>query len=668
LLPIPITGKTLTGLQLLAIVAVVLGTVALLWGAIEYGERIYLIRHGPDDIWITAPQPAARAAPIRIGRQDPDRLVFHKEFRLATVPDHAVVRIRALRELALSVNGKPVDLAGRDPRRWKRATEVDVATLLRPGPNHIAADVVNPEGPPLLQISSDDLGARLTGVRGWIVHRGESRRPAVVANDVRRYPYAAQLPVPFQVLARRWMVLLAIFAFCALPAVWRVPWPGVLGGANWPRTAFAAMVVFWSTLFVVKALHFPLALGFDGDAHISYIEFLAREQRIPRADEGWSAFHPPLYHAATAALRALFHTDRGSLLDRVLLHLLPMASGLASAWLAGRIMRRLSPGAPGVAAVATVAAGLLPMSVYMSTFASNEPVHAALIASGLWLTCTILTAERTSPALLAGLSTLLGLALLTKSTSGAPLALVMVLLVGVKLWLVEARGWGRSTLGAAGILVGPIVLSGWFYWRNWQLFGSPFVTNLESFAAWTYWMPPGFHTPEWFLGFGEVLVHPFFSSFASYWDGFYSSFWGDGYASGRAGVKYPNPWWDYDSMAAVYPLALPATGLLGIGLLVALVDALRGDHLGRRLGWTLMLVAIYAMMLLPLIATLRMPYNAMPKAFYALPAVVPMAVCFAAGVGWVHDLLAGPGHRVLRATLYGYLGMLVVSIAFAFLN
>lgn len=663
-------ARTLAGLQLLATAAVLAGTAALLVGATAWGERLYLIRHRADAPWITLPQAPTRASAIRVQRDQPPRFVFERSFRVLAPPERAVVHVRALREIELRVNGTPVELSGRDPRRWKRASSVDVAPLLRPGANQIEAELVHREGPVLLQLWSEDLGRSVATRPGWRIHSPGSEHDwnAVVADDVRHYPPSAELPIPAEVLRARWPVLLAVFLLCAVAGWVRLPWPAAFAGAHWPRTAFAALAIFWLALFATKTRHFPNFLGFDGEGHNAYIDLLANERRLPRADEGWEAFHPPLYHAATAGLRLATGTQKASPLDRGLVRLLPTLAGLLCAWLAGRTALRLRPDAPGLAAGAVLAAGLLPMNLYVSSFASNESVHAAFVAGALWLTCGLLVATRRSTATLWWTSLLLGLALLTKSTTSLPVAGALAGLVAAKALLVERRGPAAAARDAAVIAAGPLVLSGWFYWRNWRLFGDPFVSNLGSYAAWTYWLPPGFHTPAWFAGFGEVLRHPFFASFASYWDGLYGSFWSDGYASGRAGVMFPNPWWDYESMVAVVPLALPATGILLLGLAVCAGRALSGTDLGRRLAWSMLLLVAYGMSLMLVLATLRIPFNAMPKAFYTLPALVPLAVAFAEGVAWLHGRGHGAAGRALRATLSGYLGVLAFSIVVAFLR
>lgn len=662
----PLPAAALTRLQVAGAVVLLLASVAGAACTIGWAERAYWIAHDDGAWWITAPQPPARLKAFRVRRESPVPHVFERSFLLGEVPDEAVVRVRALRELALFVNGSRVPLEGRHERSWKRAVAVDLAPWLVPGRNRMRAEVVHRDGPAMLQVRGGDLGERLgTRSRGWRLQVGSRRMRPVVASDVRSYPLRERLPSPAEELARRWPLLLGSLLACGLPFLVPLPRTAWLSPRHAPRLAFAAVAAFWAGLFASKALGLPLYVGFDAEAHLEYLDLLGEGLRVPRADEGWETFQPPLYYAATALLRDAFGSEHGSSLDRGLVRLLPMLGGLASAWLAGATFRQLYPSDPKGAAVAVLAAGLLPMNVYMSVFASPEAVHAALLGAAVWTACAALAAPRASTASLAAVSGILGVALLTKSTSGLPVAALLVAALGFKLWQIEGRPPARALAATAALTAGPLLLAGWFYARNAWLFGDPFVTNLNAQEEWGYWIPPGFHTADWFLGFGEVLSRPYLSAFASYWDGLYASFWGDGAISGRAAVEGSSPFWSYGAMAPVYLLALPATAVLAAGLVRTAADALRGPDRGRRVALSMLLVLVFGMFALLWLLTLRMPYYPMPKAFYALPAVVPLGVVFARGVEGVHGLWPG---RAMRALLGALLGSLAVWIAYAFVQ
>jgi hypothetical protein len=121
-------------------------------------------------------------------------------------------------------------------------------------------------------------------------------------------------------------------------------------------------------------------------------------------------------------------------------------------------------------------------------------------------------------------------------------------------------------------------------------------------------------------------------------------------------------------MAALYPLALPATGILAFGFARGAWQALRGGEAGRRLALATLWLVAFGMALMLLLATLRIPFNAMPKAFYTLPSLVPLAVAFALGTDGLARAAGGRAGRIVRAALAGYGGALAATIVAAFLG
>lgn len=657
-------AAALTRLQALGAAGGLLAALGVLVYAAALDGDVVLIRQEPPAWWITlAQRPTIR--PVQVRRDAPPVTTFSEELLLHDVPERAPLRVRAVRELELAVNGRPVPLPDRDPARWKCPSEVDVAAWLRPGTNRVEASVANPEGPPLLQLHLRAGAQELATGSLWHAERDGQPRPVELAHDVRRHPQAEELPVAWRELLRSAPLLLAAF----LPGAalgWRRPRArGAVGGSHWPRTAVAGVALFYAALYA-KAVSFPVDLGFDAAGHVEYVRLVAEELRIPLATEGWAMYHAPLYHATTGLVRAALDPPEGALAERMLLHALPVLAAVASAWLAGRLARLLMPGRPGLAALAVLAAGLLPAHVTVAAFPSNEAVHAAFVSASLVAACAAILHSRPSLRRLAGVGGLVGVALLAKSSSAA---LAPLILASVATGLCVVRGWGvlRAAGAGIGLLAVAALVCGWFYARVWWELGNPLLTNYTLPIGVTYWIIPGFHTPAWFLGFGEVLSHPFFAGFASFADGLYSSFWGDGLASGRLGVEYPNPYWSYARMAAVYPLALPATALGILGLGACALRAVRGGDPARRLGLSLALAVVAVMALVLLGTTLRYPHYGMPKAFYGLPALAPVALAFAVGFTWLDDRLAERGARALRALLAGYGTALAAAIAVAFL-
>lgn len=634
-------------------------------------DGFFVIRHAKEAFWITRPiEP--RLGIFRVDRESVPPAVFTTRFDVARVPARARLHVRAVRDLALFLNDEPVDLSGAAGRSWKRMREIDVSGLLRAGPNALRAEVANPDGPPLLQLWIEGLDHRVATGPAWRVQWGERIRRAAIADDTRPYRHTNFLPSALDGLARfGWILALAFILVSGASGVsaagaTAASVPAAIGGRHWPRTALVAVGVFWAAFFTLRVVWLPAAVGFDVEGHLAYLRFLAAEARLPTASDGWSMFHPPLYHLATAALRALFATTPDSVPDRIVLHAIPACAGFATAWIAGRVAALLAPERPGISAVAIAAAGLMPMNVYMSAFVSNESVHAAIVAGALWLAARILIAPRATTGQLAGLSALLGIALLAKSTS-LPIAPAVLGLVGFKLVWLERRTLLQALGAVAAMACGIGLLAGWFYWRNQVLYGTPVVTNYDVPLGTTYWIPPGYHTPDWYLSFGESLVRPYYASFVSFWDGLYSTFWGDGQGSGRMGIDVDGAPWNVFAMAAVYPLGLVGTAAILLGFGVQARRALSGDDQGRRLAHTLLLAITYGMAFMLLLITFRYPHGPLPKAFYIQPVVMPVAVAFAFGAVAFDDWLGRRAPRVARPAFHGACAALACAIVLAFL-
>jgi hypothetical protein len=256
-----------------------------------------------------------------------------------------------------------------------------------------------------------------------------------------------------------------------------------------------------------------------------------------------------------------------------------------------------------------------------------------------------------------GAGALFGLALLTKFT-----ALVVlpgaIFFLALKLYVIErvrlARVAGLLGLFALALLS----VCGWWYIRNVIHFGRPIVGNWElPGGALAWWQQPGFHTLAYYTGFGAALDRPLFAGFHSFWDALYATFWLDGWLGGRASVGLPRPAFDYELMAAVALLALPATVAIAVGGVRAVARALRGEDARRRAALSFLLVSVWALAFSMLYVTLELPFFGQARASYGLALVSPLALLFAVGLSpaigrpW-------PGGELTVCVLAGWLGAL----------
>ncbi len=616
--------------------------------------------------WIVAQTPIQTHGMV-IERAHPPLSFFELRFRAAEPHRPVTLRVRALRDASLVLNGKELPPGGRAGDRWKEAAVVDVTSDVVAGDNVLFARVTNPDGNPALQIRIDGLVGTdgrdlpLQTDEAWTAAwEGDPAAHAALADDVLRHPESADLPAPPAALAANALpvALLGGVGAALFLLLRRRP-----GAARWaPATALAALALFWSVFFA-KVIVRPAEIGFDAAAHLAYVRWIFEHHALPLASDGAVMYHPPLFHAVAALLLCVTGPDGP--LARAALVAVPMLSGFGLALVGRGLARRLVPGAPWVEAGALVAAGLLPMNLTLAACVSNEAPHALLAALAVFATVCALVRERATLRDDLGLGLLLGAAVLTKYSSLVLLP-ILVGALATKRLVAERTSLARSVSRGALSLAIAAALAGWVYLRNQQHFGNALVWNLNVDPAQTWWQLPGFHTAAYFLGFGDALTRPWFSSFHSLWDGLYTTLWGDGLLSGATSPAGAGARWRYDWMAAAFLLALPATALLGVGWARLAFRALRGGDLGRRLADSL-LVLLPVLFLVSLVgALLRYPFWSGPKSFYGLLLTPELGLLGVLGFAALDDLLARRAPLALRALPWGWAAAFLGAIAWAF--
>lgn len=280
----------------------------------------------------------------------------------------------------------------------------------------------------------------------------------------------------------------------------------------------AAILLLFVVLATWYSLAIPLGEAPDEVPHFTYVRYLARHGRLPTTTEEHEAFQPPLYYALGAALtfwvedeadapfavrhnaqydaadprapkNLLLHTAdeawpfRGWALAWHLVRLLSIALGATTVWAIYKLGSQLFPARRSIPLAMAGLVAFTPQFLFLSAVANNDNAATTFTALVLWQVAAVLHDRRRfwQRAVLLGL--LSGLGLLSKASLAALLPVVGLALPVAALRHHRASGAGqgpvsRSALGTSVLALGvtaavAATVAGWYFVRNWLLYGDP---------------------------------------------------------------------------------------------------------------------------------------------------------------------------------------------------
>ena len=302
------------------------------------------------------------------------------------------------------------------------------------------------------------------------------------------------------------------------------------------RHWIAAMILcLFMALGIVYSVATPVLEASDELNHYPFVAYLAGGNGLPvqRPGEetlwGQEGSQPPLYYALAAALTSWIDVDdltelvvlnphamrgvplspdnknmvvhssreafpwRGSVLAVHLIRLLSLLLASGTVLCTYLLARALVPGQPAVALSAMAFNAFLPMFLFISASVNNDTLVVLLSSIALVMMVRIVQRDASRGFMLA-LGVVVGLACLTKLG-----ALGLIPLAGLALALRFVSSQWPPALQLAGgpagrlngrvlspgamvrrwivdflfVLVPVILVAGWWYWRNWQLYGDP---------------------------------------------------------------------------------------------------------------------------------------------------------------------------------------------------
>jgi hypothetical protein len=286
-----------------------------------------------------------------------------------------------------------------------------------------------------------------------------------------------------------------------------------------PQAALAVILGLFVLLGVLNSVVTPLFEAPDELWHFSFVRYLALHKALPvQPREGadiWlrESGQPPLYYLAAAPIVAAFDTSdfpdfvrfnvahpavtlnsqstapnvfihtpyeafpyRGSVLAIHVLRLCTLLWGAGAVLGVYLVARESAPECEWMAFAAASLTAFNPHFIYISSVVNNDAAVACLATLAVWQ-CLRLLKNPASRAHPIGLGVVLGLALLGKLS-----ALALLGVVGLALLLLWRRDRDtRAFFTRALIVFGlALLIAGWWYARNWRLYGDP--------LGWSVWL------------------------------------------------------------------------------------------------------------------------------------------------------------------------------------
>lgn len=589
---------------------------------------------------------------------------YRLRFRVDRVPEAPVLTLRVMKAANVFLDDALVYSTGATTENWKEARHVDLTGQAGVGDHELKVLVVNRDGPPCLLAYSTELnlttgaGREVSG--GWESSGdGTSWTPAVTVNAYRPSGLSRKFARTDTALLRITPLLAVVFA---LVFVWSY---AVNGDGRVSRRVRRwtpdARVFRWLLMGAVGALaannifKLPYYYGFDFQGHVDYIRYVAEQWRLPLPTQGWTMFQAPLYYMLSAPLykaaEAMLAPERAL----QVLRLIPLACGVAQVEVSYRAARYIFPRRDDLQIAATTVGGLLPVGLYMSQYVGNESLAGLLAGVAVVLALRFYYEPERGRAwrALALLGAVLGLAWLSKLTALFLMPPVAGLMVYGYATHNGPRRLRRMAAGLALVFGTVALVGGWYYARNYLVLGRAFWGGWEPERGIQWWQDPGYRTLRQLIPAGEALVYPVCSSLVSFWDGFYSTLWADGYIASTTDATHAPPW-NYNLMLGGVLLALIPSG----AILAGAAGALRKR--AERPGLLFMAAALGMYVAMLLYGFFSLPYYCITKAAYTMGLACCYGCLAAAGFGLMTR------RRILTAAATAVLACWAVTAYFAY--
>ncbi|MDO8497157.1 MAG: glycosyltransferase family 39 protein [bacterium] len=367
-----------------------------------------------------------------------------------------------------------------------------------------------------------------------------------------------------------------------------------------PFLILAISIVIIALLQLHNGAYHPITRGFDATGHIDYIHYLQDYMRVPLPNEGWELYQPPLYYVVATIIGNLRLVKIvGVFAWTVLL--------LTSYTFFKKVIRDTFIAVAGVCIVS-----FLPVVLYLTPSISNEFFSAVFIS--IAMAYYVLHRKLSSLKEQSLLGILLGLSLLAKST-----AIILVVAIIVDQLITNRKEITSLLKKSIPVVIFFLLISGWFYGRNFYLFHNPIVASFNFPDKYPLHQTVIARDLNFFFGLvGFINVDMFQAQHYSFLAGTYFSWFYDGH-----NIIVPVQEFSKIGMMLVF-LSLPIFFLFVYGSIKSLY---RHNEISRFLG--LYMVILFVGYIL---YNLRLPYYSTVKGSFLVSAVIPFCYFVLQGI------------------------------------
>jgi hypothetical protein len=481
---------------------------------------------------------------------------------------NARIAVQALKRCQIFLDGVNIFSSAYEFDHWKKTHDIEVPFAVNAGTHEIIIIVTSENSYPAVIAYSETLPVK-TGA-GWFASiDGKSWWPAAPASEIKQPAESREFPSATAALIVIMPYLAVVFLMTFIISL--------LGGmqedrsqkvSRWrpePSLVRWALLVSWAALAINNMFRLNFQVGSDIMGHTAYIDYIVIKGSLPLASDGWEMFQPPLNYMLSAPLYALLIKFLDLSWIVKMLRIIPIICGLLQIEIVYRAARLVFAQRKDLQIIAIVAGSLLPIHTYTCQVVSNEPLAGCFISLMVLLCMSLVmpAQKERKYRYFVLLGFVWGLALLSKTTAilFAPV-MIIVLLYHTRL----AQRSLKSAMKPAVIIFGvSLLIAGWYYLRNYIVFGSPLVFNQTLGTLW--WQDQSYRTWSQVLSFGQSLVHPVYAGVKGFGDTIYSTLWLDGFNSGLADFI---PWNENFMIAGALLALLPSlfilTGVIFAGI------------------------------------------------------------------------------------------------------